>query len=302
MASWPAGAQQRGLITGAGSGIGAGTAEELARRGWQLALVDIDLEAAEAVAARCPGSVALSADITSQEAIEGAVGSAVAHLGGLDLCFANAGIATTGTLRRTDPELFAVQIDVNLTGTFRTLRAALPHLIDSHGYAMINASASALMAPPGLGAYGASKAGVESLGDTLRREVKHLGVDVGVVYLLWIATDMVQGAERFGDVFGTIRSSFRGPLGRTLTPEKASAAIVRGVERRSRKVTAPSWLGALYRLRGLPGLVERDAVAMAAAVDEATARDQERSAGLGGSLRTDTAASVAAAKAVEERK
>ena len=101
----------------------------------------------EPKAARCPGSIALAADITKQEEVEVGVAAAIAHLGGLDVCFANAGIATTGTLRHTDPDVFAVQVDVNLTGTYRTLRACLPHLIDAKGYALINASSSALMAP-----------------------------------------------------------------------------------------------------------------------------------------------------------
>ena len=127
--------------------------------------------------------------------------STVERFGGIDLCFANAGVATEGTIRHTEPEVFAVQVDVNLIGTYRTVHACLPHLIASRGYMLLNASASAIGAPPGLGAYGASKAGVESLGDTLRREVKYLGVDVGVVYLLFIATDMVEGAEEHGEIF-----------------------------------------------------------------------------------------------------
>ena len=304
MAAWPSGeASRAALVTGAGHGIGAATAEALARRGWRVALVDLDLDAAEALAGRIGSeAVAFKADITDQASVDAAVAGAVERFGGLDLCFANAGIAAEGVLRYTDPEVFAVQVDVNLVGTYRTVHACLPHLIASRGYALINASASAVMAPPGLGAYGASKAGVESLGDTLRRELRHLGVDVGVVYLLWVTTDMVEGAEAHGEVFKTVRAGMRGPLGKAMPVEKAIDAILRGIDKRARRITAPGMIGALYRIRGLaPGLLERDAMAMARDVEGATERDVAAQGALDAAIRSDTPATAAAAAAAERR-
>lgn len=298
MGAWPVAAGARtALVTGAGNGIGAAVSEALATRGWNLALVDLDLEAAEAVAARIgPRGAAYQANITDQGSVDAAVDSAAERFGGIDLCFANAGIAAEGTLRHTDPDVFAVQIDVNLIGTFRTIHACLPHLMASRGYLMINSSASALMAPPGLGAYGASKAALESLGDTLRRELRHHGVDVGVVYLLWVATDLVEGAEAHGEIFRTIRSSFTGPLAKAMPVDRAVAAIVRGIEGRRRRVTRPWIISALYRLRGVaPALLERDAVRMAPDVEAATERDIASKGALEAALRTDTAAASAAA-------
>ncbi len=303
MGAWSGGGARTALITGAGHGIGAVTAERLAATGWRVALVDLDLGAAEAVAERCGAdATAFAADITDQAGLDAAVAGAVERFGGLDLCFANAGIATEGTLRHTDPEVFAVQVEVNLTGTFRTIHACLPHLIASRGYILINASGSAIAAPPGLGAYGASKGGVENLGDTLRRELRHLGVDVGVVYLLWVSTDLLEGAEAHGEVFKTVRTSMRGPLAKTMPVETAVAAIMRGIERRARRVTSPRVIGALYRMRGVaPAALERDMVRMAPAVDDATARDLARDGEIEGAVRTDTPASAAAAAAIKER-
>ena len=168
---------------------------------------------------------------------------------------------------------------------------------------LLNASASAIGAPPGLGAYGASKAGVENLGDTLRREVKHLGVDVGVVYLLFIATDMVEGAEQQGEIFKTMRDNFSGPLKKLIPTSTAVDAIEKGIERRARRVTAPKGLiSGLFRARGLaPGLLERDMLKMAPAIEEATVRELAVKGEKAG-LRTDTAATAAAARAIEERK
>jgi NAD(P)-dependent dehydrogenase (short-subunit alcohol dehydrogenase family) len=301
MGAWHGSPPRTAFITGAGSGIGAATAERLAKSGWGLALVDLDAAAAEATAERC-GTEAMffSADITDSESLEAAVAGTIERFGGIDLCFANAGIATEGTIQHTPPEVFAVQVDVNLTGTFRTVCACLPHLIASKGYMLINASASAIGAPPGLGAYGASKAGVENLGDTLRREVKYLGVDVGVVYLLFVATDMIEGAESQGEIFKTMRANFAGPLGKTITVDAAATQIQNGIERRARRVMAPRGLmGTLYRARGLaPGLVERDMVKMAPAVEEATER-QIAARGERGGMRADTAATAAAKEKID---
>ena len=303
MGAWPAqGRARTALVTGAGNGIGAAVSEALAGRGWNVALVDLDLGAAQAVAARIGERAApFEANITDQASLDAAVAGTAERFGGIDLCFANAGIAAEGTLRHTDPDVFAVQMDVNLVGTFRTIHACLPHLLASRGYLMINSSASALMAPPGLGAYGASKAAVESLGDTLRRELRHHGVDVGVVYLLWVATDLVEGAEAHGEIFGTVRSGFTGPLAKAMPVDRAVAAIVRGIEGRRRRVTTPGIITALYRLRGVaPALLERDAVKMAPAVEAATQREIAAKGAVDAALRRDTAATAAAAGAAAE--
>lgn len=303
MGRWAEASGRTALITGAGGGIGAATAQRLSADGWQVALLDINVAGAEAVARSCgPGVAAFAADITDYESIESAVARVVELFGGIDLVFANAGIATEGSLRHTDPAVFAVQVDVNLTGTFRTVKACLPHLLESSGYLLINASASAIAAPPGLGAYGSSKAGVEALGDTLRRELRHLGVDVGVVYLLFVGTDMVEGAEAHGRVFNAVRSNMTGPLANVIPVEKAVDAIIKGIRRRSRRVVSPRFVGSIYRVRGLaPALFERDMVKMAPEIDEATLADQAAQGALAAAVRSDTPATAAATDAVKER-
>lgn len=304
MTRWPSGGPARtALVTGAGHGIGAATARALAERGWQVALVDLDLAAAEALADSIgERAAAFEANIADQASVDAAVAGTVERFGGIEMCFANAGIAAEGVLRHTDPSVFAAQVDVNLTGTFRTVHACLEHLIASRGYLLLNASASAIAAPPGLGAYGATKAAVESLGDTLRRELRHHGVDVGVVYLLFVATDMVEGAESHGPIFKTMRQHFTWPLRNVMPVERARDAIVRGIERRSRRVTAPRIVGTLYRVRGLaPSVLERDTMRMAPDVEAVTAREVEVRGRLATALRTDTPALRAASEDAEQR-
>ncbi len=110
-----------------------------------------------------------------------------------------------------------------------------------------------------MAAYAASKAGVEAFANSLRVEVAHLGVDVGVAYFSWIATDLVLGGESH-PAFALFRSKLRGPSGATLPVGDAAEAIIRGIERRSRVVVAPGWVQALLALRWIAQpLTERDA-------------------------------------------
>jgi NAD(P)-dependent dehydrogenase (short-subunit alcohol dehydrogenase family) len=287
------------LITGAGNGIGAALAARLAEVGDSLALVDVDLDAATRVAERCgANALPLAADITDMTAVERAVAAAVEHFGRLDVCVANAGIGVTGALRHMDPDAFDAQFRVNAGGTFRTARAAIPALEDSRGYLVLIASLSALVAPPGLGAYGATKSATETLGDVLRVELAHLGIDVGVAYFAFVGTDMVTGGEREQRPFKIIRDNMRWPIKRLVPVDEAVEALVRGIGSRSPRIVAPRYIRTMLRFRGMLGpFVDRDMRKMAPEIDAATVQDiSER--GLGGQIRPDTAAGAAAARAV----
>src|SRR4051794_2147679 len=264
------------VITGAARGIGAESARRLAAKGHRVAVVGLEPSELEAVAASCGnGAFALEADVTDGEAITRAIDEAAERLGGLDALVANAGIATTGVLRHVEPDRFAQQIDVNLVGTFRTVHAAIPHLVDRRGYLLVNASVSALVHGPVLGAYGASKAGVEAMTDTLRVELKHLGVDVGCAYFSWIDTDMVRGGDEEAPAFARLRTSMRGPFKKTYPVGQAAEAIALGVEKRCRIVVAPWWVRAFHPLRGvLQRPQERDLLAIMPELEEIDAADR----------------------------
>ena len=108
---------------------------------------------------------------------------------------ANAGIAPAGMVRSVDPAAFERTVEINLLGVWRTVRACLPHVIERKGYVLVTASLAAAIHGPGMAAYSAAKAGAEAFADSLRIEVKHLGVDVGVAYFGFIDTDMVRAAD-----------------------------------------------------------------------------------------------------------
>jgi NAD(P)-dependent dehydrogenase (short-subunit alcohol dehydrogenase family) len=187
---------------------------------------------------------------------------------------ANAGVATQGLLRHVEPDRFAQQIDVNLVGTFRTVHAAAPHLVERRGYLLIVASVAAILHGPVLGAYSASKAGTEALADALRVELRHLGVDVGCAYFSWIATDMVRGGDE-APAFLRLRESMKGPFKQTYPVEAAADAVVAGVERRRRIVVAPRWVRAFLPLRGvLQRTQERDLFPIMPELEQIDAADR----------------------------
>ena len=262
------------LITGAARGIGAGVARRLAAEGARLALVGLEAERLRAVAAECgPDALAVEADVTDWTQLRRAVTEVVARHGRIDVVMANAGIAAAGFVRSIDPEAFEKVIEVDLLGVWRTVRVCLPHLIESHGYCLVVSSMAAVVHIPGNAPYNMAKAGAEAFANTLRAEVRHLGVRVGVAHPTWIATDMVAGADQH-PVFGQLRSRMPKPLGRTYPLPVAVDAIARGIARRARAIHIPSHLVAAKLFRALlPPLVELGARRTVPAADRAALAD-----------------------------
>jgi len=258
------------FITGAARGIGAEAARQLTAKGAKVALTGLEPEMLERLATELgPERAAwFEADVTDLGALERAAAGTVERFGGIDVAIANAGVAPSSPLGVIDPVLFDRVIEVNLGGVYRTIRATYPHVTARAGYFLPIASLAAALHSPMLGPYAASKAAVEALGNTLRQEVAHTGARVGVAYFSFIDTDMVrrglatQSAKRSQKLLG--------PIARTAPVEAVGAALVRGIERRSRQIGVPGWvLGAArartllqplsehaVRLRGIGDIVE----------------------------------------------
>jgi short-subunit dehydrogenase len=172
--------------------------------------------------------------------------------------------------------------DINFTGVFRTLRAALPAVIDRRGYVLITASLAAILHAPPLSHYTASKAGVEAFGNAIRIELRNKGVDVGVAYFAVIDTPMVSRAYedpvilRFRDEAERQGGRVRAFLSKTYPVSGAGAAVVNGMETRARRVMYPRGIKALHAIRSLmPRIIERgvDADMSGRMVDALDARD-----------------------------
>jgi NAD(P)-dependent dehydrogenase (short-subunit alcohol dehydrogenase family) len=245
------------LITGGARGVGAETARRLVRRGAKVVLVDLDREPLAALEAELGGghATAITGDVAKLKDMEAAAAHAVAAFGGLDVVMANAGIASYGSVLAVDPETFKRVIDVNVTGVFHTVRAALPAIIERKGYVLVVSSLAAYAASPGLVAYHASKAGAEHFANALRPEVKYLGVDVGSAHMSWIDTPMVQDAKQDLGAFRKMLDSMPGPLGQTTSVEACADAFVNGIEKRARRISVPGWVNAIRWLK--PALTTR---------------------------------------------
>lgn len=158
------------IVTGGGRGIGEATVHRFAAEGGRVLLVDIDSAGAERVAADvaaagAPGEVAVCiGDICTMEGIERMVAEAVGHWGRIDVVVNNAVSPTVGPLLELDEEGWQRTFDSSVTAVWRSVRVAAPVMATTGGGAFVNISTNAALAAiPGLGAYGAAKAGVIQL-------------------------------------------------------------------------------------------------------------------------------------------
>jgi NAD(P)-dependent dehydrogenase (short-subunit alcohol dehydrogenase family) len=221
------------VVTGAARGIGEHVARRLAGRGYRVGLVGLEPDRLAEVAACCgPDSAWREADVTDGAALVRVAGEVSERLGPADVVLANAGIAIGAPLLHALADPFDRVIEVNLLGSVRTARAfAPPQLVARRGYLLQVASLAAIVASPMMAAYCASKSGVEAFARSIRIELAHHGVDVGVAYLSWIDTDLVRGTDALAPM-GRHRAALP-PFNRTYPVTTAADRLVRGIERRA---------------------------------------------------------------------
>jgi NAD(P)-dependent dehydrogenase (short-subunit alcohol dehydrogenase family) len=239
------------LITGGARGIGAATATLLVARGARVVLVDLDDQPLRELVQSLgeDNATSILGDVTELGDMQAAVAHGVERFGGIDVVIANAGIATYGSVATVDPLMFRRLIDINVTGIFHTVRAALSEIVRRRGYILVVSSEAAYVAAPGLASYNASKAGAEHFANALRLELGYQGVAVGSAHMSWIDTPMVQDAKQDLAAFREMLDALPGPLSATTSVEECAAAFVRGIERRATRVNVPGWVGLLRWLK-----------------------------------------------------
>lgn len=239
------------LITGAARGIGAATARRLHAKGANVALVGLEPDRLEELCTELGDrSAVFEADVTNTKALDRAVRGTVRIFGGIDVAIANAGLVFLDAIADAPIEHIRRTIDVNLVGVCHTDRAVLPHLTARGGYLLNVASLAAMSHGPLMGAYAASKAGVEALTDTLRIETRAGGVGVGCAYFGAIDTDLLRGGLEHPAV-RTLFDLLPARMARPATVEAAVDAIDDGITRRASRVWAPRYVGPALLLRGL---------------------------------------------------
>ena len=218
------------LVTGASRGIGRAVAERFAAQGDRVAVhYGRDLEAAEEVRASLAGDghAVLQADLADAESARGLVDAAAQALGGLDVLVNNAGVfvahpPATSTWEHWQ-EVWDRTLAVNLTAAAHACFAAVPHL-RVRGGAIVNVSSrGAFRGEPDCPAYGASKAGLNALGQSLAVALAPLGIAVATVAPGFVETDMAREVLD-GPAGDAVRA--QSPFGRVARPEEVAAAVV----------------------------------------------------------------------------
>lgn len=188
------------LVTGGGSGIGLAAAELMAARGASLLLVDRDAPALEqAVAKLREGGrpiIGVVADILDSEALDRAVETAVREFGGLSAVVTAAGIQRYGDVVSTTIDTWDEVMAVNVTGAFRTVKSALPHLRKSGGSVVLVSSVQAFVAQGNAAAYVTSKGALNSFARAVAIDEARFGVRANAVCPGSVDTPMLRASAR----------------------------------------------------------------------------------------------------------
>ncbi len=221
------------LVTGASSGIGEATAEELARAGAAVALVARRLDRLEALAARIRSAggraEVIEADVTRQADAEGAIATAVRALGRLDVVVNNAGVMLLGPAVGAPLEEWDRMVDLNVKGLLYVAHAAMPHLLSAaegeprRVADLVNVSSVAgRVARSGSAVYNATKWGVNAFSEALRQEVTERHVRVGLIEPGAVETELA--SHNRPEVMASLRQRF-GSIERLQSPDVARAVL-----------------------------------------------------------------------------
>jgi NAD(P)-dependent dehydrogenase (short-subunit alcohol dehydrogenase family) len=241
------------LVTGAARGIGFEAARQMHMRGATVAVLDLSADEAREAAERIgPRAIGLGGDVTDQSALMNAVAQIVEELGGLDVAVANAGIAQKqfATVRGISGEEWERVFEVDMLGVWRTVRAALPQIVERRGQMILVSSVYAFANGMGNSPYAAAKSAVESLGRSLRAELKPHGASASVAYFGWVDTKLVQDAFA-QETSPRVEKLSPKWLMKRISPEEAGAGLVRGIEEQAPRIFVPKWWRYVSACRGL---------------------------------------------------
>ncbi|MER5182364.1 SDR family oxidoreductase [Streptomyces sp. NPDC002896] len=217
------------LVTGAAQGIGRATAVRLAADGYTVAVNDLADDGRLTDLAARIGGIAAPADIADPAAVTEMAAMVEARAGHVGVLVANAAAMAMGPFLEQDPDVWWHQIEVNLSGHFRTVQAVLPGMRAlGHGRIVIIASEWGITGYPNATSYAASKAGLIALTKGLARELGPQGIHVNAIAPAYVDTEQLRvDAEDAGRTLEEIRDRYRAliPAGRLADPEDIAAAV-----------------------------------------------------------------------------
>jgi NAD(P)-dependent dehydrogenase (short-subunit alcohol dehydrogenase family) len=191
------------IVTGGASGIGRALAGELARRGSQVVIADLQEDLAQAAAAQVSASgakaTAVTVDVTNASAVQHLVGKTHSLCGRLDYLFNNAGTVISGPALYYTLEDWERILSINLRSVVHGVHAALPIMLSQGFGHIVNTGSLAGLVPfPAMAAYAATKHAVVGLSKSLRVELGLLGVRVSVLCPGFVQTPLLQGGGKYG--------------------------------------------------------------------------------------------------------
>ena len=220
------------IVTGGGGGIGGATCRRFAEEGAKVAVLDMNLDAAQKVATEieAAGGVAkaFKCDITDRSAVDAAVASAESVLGPIDVLVNNAGWDVFKPFTKTVPAEWEKLIAINLTGALHMLHAVLPGMAERKAGRIVNiASDAARGGSSGEAVYSACKGGLVALSKTLAREHARQNITVNVVCPGPTDTALLAGVAEGARDPAKLMEAFRSaiPLGRLGQPDDLASAI-----------------------------------------------------------------------------
>jgi 2-hydroxycyclohexanecarboxyl-CoA dehydrogenase len=216
------------LVTGGASGIGAATARRLAAEGARVAIADLDLDGARAVAGEIDGA-AVAMDVADAASVRAGVQEAEAAVGPFDVLVNNAGTDRFAFFVHTDEELWDFVLGVNLRGTIAVTHAVVGGMqVRGRGAIVSVASEAGRVGSQGSVIYSAAKGGVISFTRALARETARYGVRVNAVAPGPIETPLLNAAEEiYGEIGARLKQGMidATALRRIGEPEEVAATI-----------------------------------------------------------------------------
>jgi 2-hydroxycyclohexanecarboxyl-CoA dehydrogenase len=217
------------VVTGGASGIGEATCRWLADAGRRVAVLDLDGDGAERVAAglRAGGAdaIGLASDVTDRAAVDGAFAKVRAELGPTEILVSSAGMVAFDDFADITTERWDKVVAVNLTGTFHACQAALPDMVAAGwGRIVTISSSSAQRGSPKNAHYAAAKGGVIVLTKSLARAYAQHGITANSIPPSGIETPMQHASQAIGDLPSNEVIASTIPIGHLGTPEDIAAA------------------------------------------------------------------------------
>lgn len=246
-------------ITGASSGLGREMALEFARRGATVAVSARRMDLLVALVAEIEGrgqkAKAFHCDVLDDASIKACVDAIVVAHGRIDVAVANAGFGVMGSLERISAQEWTRQLAGNVTGLALTAKYALPHLRKTRGRLALVGSVAAFLPSAGFAAYGASKAAVHSIGETLQVELAGSGVSCTTLHPGFVDSNITR-VDNAGN-FHPDRPDPR-PANLMWPTDKAARSMVKAIAAR-RKVHVFTGHGKALAFIGrhLPGMARR---------------------------------------------